>query len=106
MDLVDVLIAEHRSVEGLLADIETTSDRAIRRETLFAAIAELRRHSAREERFLYPTTREHLAAGEDLAAHELREHAHTDEMMDRIAVLDDTDPAYEPLITELFTEVR
>jgi hemerythrin-like domain-containing protein len=105
-DLVDVLIAGHRAVESLLADVETTSDRQLRRRTLAAAIAELRRHAALEQRFLHPATREHLDAGEILAAHESREHAEAGEKMDRIARLDDTDPEYEPLVSSLFVDVR
>jgi hemerythrin superfamily protein len=105
-DIVDVLTAEHRAVESLFADVETTSDRRLRRETLEAALTELRRHSAMEERFLYPATREHLASGEVLAAHELREHAAADEKINRLAGLDDTDPEFEPLVTSLFTDIR
>ena len=105
-DLVDVLIAEHRAVESLLADVETTSDRQLRRETLAAAIAELKRLSALEERFLHPATREHLDAGEVLAAYESREHAEAGEKMARLADLDDTDPEYEPLVSSLFFGVR
>jgi hemerythrin superfamily protein len=106
MDLVDVLIAEHRSVEGLMADIETTSDRAVRRETLFAAIAELKRHCENEERFLYPATRKCLETGDVLAAYEMREHAEVGEKLERIARLDDSDPGFEPLVSSLFTDVR
>jgi hemerythrin superfamily protein len=105
-DLVDVLTAEHRAVERLFADVETTSDRRLRRKTLAAALAELRRHSAMEERFLYPATREHVPSGEVLAAHELREHAEADAKMRRLARLDDSDPEYDPLVSSLFTDIR
>ncbi len=106
LDLVDVLIAEHRAVESLFADVETTSDRALRQKTLAAAIAEIRRHSAMEERYLYPATREHLPAGHALAAHELSEHAEANAKMNRLARLDDSDPDFEPLISALFTDIR
>jgi hypothetical protein len=105
-DLVDVLTAAHRAVERLFADVETIADRQLRRETLAAALAELRRLSAMEERFLFPTTREHLPSGEVLAAHELREHAEADAKMRRLARLDDTDPDFEPLVSSLFTDIR
>jgi hemerythrin superfamily protein len=105
-DLVDVLTAEHRAVESLFADVETTSDRALRRQTMAAVLAELRRHSAMEERYLYPATREHLAAGDALAAHEQREHAEADAKIDRLARLDASDPEYEPLMSALFTDIR
>lgn len=105
-DLVDVLTAEHRAVERLFADVETTADRQLRRETLAAVLAELRRHLAMEARFLYPATREHLAAGEVLAAHEQREHDEADAKMRRLAGLDDSDPEFELLVTSLFTDIR
>ena len=105
-DLVDVLTAEHRAVESLFADVETTSDRALRRQTMAAVLAELRRHSAMEERYLYPATREHVAAGDALAAHEQREHAEADAKIDRLARLDASDPEYEPLMSALFTDIR
>lgn len=106
LDLVDVLTAEHRAVESLFADVETTSDRAVRQETLAAAIAELRRHSAMEERYLYPVTRKHLPAGEALAAHELSEQAEAVAKMNRLARLDESDPEFEPLVNALFTDIR
>jgi hemerythrin superfamily protein len=105
-DLVDVLTAAHRTVESLLADVETTSDRRLRQRALVAALAALQRHSTIEERFLYPATRKHLPAGDVLAAHEEREHAEADEKMHRLARLDDTDPEYEPLVSSLFTDIR
>jgi hypothetical protein len=105
-DLVDVLTAAHRAVESLFADVETTSDRQLRRQALIAALAALRRHSTMEKLFLYPATRQHLPAGEVLAAHEQREHEAADEKMNRLARLDDTDPEYEPLVTSLFSDIR
>jgi hemerythrin-like domain-containing protein len=105
-DLVDVLTDEHRAVERLFADVETTSDRQLRRETLAAALAELRRHSDLEERFLHPATRKHLASGDVLAEHEQREHDEADAKMRRLAGLDDSDPEFEPLVSSLFTDIR
>jgi hemerythrin superfamily protein len=105
-DLVDVLTSEHRTVEGLFADIETTSDRALRRDALDAAIAALKRHSDLEERYLHPTTRERLEAGEVLAAHEEREHADAQALIERIGDLPDNDPELDPLLSTLMSDVR
>lgn len=105
-DIIDLLVTEHRVLEGLLADVETTSDRGLRREVLAAAIEELKRHSRTEERYLYPMTREQLPAGDAIAEHELREHADAEKICDRLSRLDDTDPAYDPLVTTMMTEVR
>ena len=105
-DIIDMLVTEHRVLEGLFADVETTSDRTVRREVLEAAIAELKRHAATEERYLYPMTREQLPAGDDIADHELREHADADRIIDRLATLDDADPTYDPLVSTMMTDIR
>lgn len=105
-DLIDVLTGEHRVLEGLFADVEVTTDRALRREALDAAIDQVRRHAANEEQFLYPATRAHLPAGDALADHELREHADADQLCTRLADLDDRDPAFDPLVSTMMTDVR
>lgn len=104
-DIIDMLVTEHRALEGLFADVETTSDRALRREVLEAAIASLKEHAAKEEQFLYPVTRE-LPAGDALADHELQEHADADRMIDRIKGLEDTHPDFDPLVSTMMTDVR
>ena len=105
-DIIDMLVTEHRTLEGLFADVETTSDRALRREVLDTAIASLKAHAAKEERFLYPVTRAQVPSGDALADHELREHADADLIIDRIRSLEDTDPEFDPLVTAMMTDVR
>jgi hemerythrin-like domain-containing protein len=105
-DIIDVLVSEHRTLEGLLADVETTSDRTLRLEVLEVAIASLKEHAAKEERFLYPVTRAQVPSGDALADHELREHADADRIIDRIRGLEDTDPEFDPLVTAMMTDVR
>ena len=105
-DLLDVLVEEHRTVERLFADFETTADRVRRRAMLAAMLAELQRHGATEERYLYPATRQYLPAGPDLAGHELRELAEADALAERVQRLDDADPEFEPLVDELMAGIR
>jgi hypothetical protein len=105
-DLLDVLTAEHRTVERLFADFETTADRIRRRAMLIAMLAELQRHGATEERYLYPATRQYLPAGVDLAGHELRELAEADALAERVRRLDVADPQFEPLVDELMAGIR
>jgi hypothetical protein len=104
-DLLDILVAEHRAVERLFADFET-ADRARRRVMLAAMLAELQRHGATEERYLFPATREYLPAGADLAGHELREQAEVDALAERVRGLDVADPEFGPLVNELMTGIR
>jgi hemerythrin superfamily protein len=105
-DIIDLLVTEHRALERLFADVETTSDRVLRREVLEAAIATPKEHAAKEERYLYPVTRTQVPCGDVLADHELREHADAGRMIDRIHDLEDTDPEFDPLVTSLMTTVR
>ncbi|MET7392725.1 hemerythrin domain-containing protein [Dactylosporangium sp. NPDC005572] len=73
-DLVAGLVAEHRRIEELFAEIETSPDPAARRAALDAALALLARHTAREEEHLHPLL------GAELAAYEAAEHARVAEL--------------------------
>ena len=105
-DIIDMLVVEHRVLEGLMADLETTRDLALWREVLETAIASLKNHAAREERFLHPLTRARVPSGDALADHELREHADADRIIDRIKSLEHTDPELDPLVTTMMTDLR
>jgi iron-sulfur cluster repair protein YtfE (RIC family) len=105
-DIIDLLVTEHRALEGLLADVETTSDRALRREVLDAAIASLKEHTAKEKQFLHPVTRARVPSGDVLVDHELREHADADRIIERIRGLADTDPEFDPLVSTMMNDVR
>ncbi|MEV6927708.1 hemerythrin domain-containing protein [Dactylosporangium sp. NPDC051485] len=74
-DLIDLLVAEHRRLESLFADVETARTSDGREAALGAALAALERHSLAEERFLHPALREYLPAGPEIAAYEDAEHA-------------------------------
>jgi hemerythrin-like domain-containing protein len=107
VDLVDLLVADHRTIERLFAEIETsTGNPKRRRETVDIVIAALRRHSSAEEEYLYPVAREHLSAGADIAEHEIAEHAEADELMNQLHSLDLTDSPFEPLLARLIEGIR
>ena len=105
-DLFDLLIADHRSIEWLFAEIETAGDLVTRRRALDEVIIELARHTVAEETYLYPVMRASLPAGDHLAAHEVGEHAEADELMDRLTSLNDGDPEFGTLLGALMSEVR
>jgi hemerythrin superfamily protein len=106
-DLIDVLTADHRTVERLFAEIETsTGNPKRRREVVDVVIAELTRHSSAEEQYLYPTAREHLSAGEDIADHEIAEHAEAEELMRQLMPLDVSDTQFDALLAELIEGIR
>lgn len=56
MDIITVLKEDHRNVEDLFKQLESSSDRAVKtKEKLFSQLmSELTLHAAAEERILYP----------------------------------------------------
>lgn len=99
-DLVDLLVAEHRRLESLFADIETARSPAARRVALDAAITMLAAHTATEERLLHA----HLPA--ELAEYEAAEHRRVDDLVARLTELNDVDPAFRLLLAALLEAVR
>jgi hypothetical protein len=99
-DLVDLLVAEHRRLESLFADIETAQTPAARRAALDTAITMLASHTATEERLLH----EHLPA--ELAEYEAAEHRRIDDLVVRLTELNDVDAAFGLLLAALLEAVR
>lgn len=84
-ELIEVLVADHRRVETLFAELEDgAGDRAHRRAVVDVAIAELVGHAVAEELYLLPVVRELLPDGDRIADHELRRHAEIERIMDTL----------------------
>lgn len=83
-DIIDEIITDHREVEDLFAQIEDTGNPLIQQGLVEHVITELVRHAVAEEQFLYPTARKALSDGDELADHELTEHAMAEELMTKL----------------------
>jgi hemerythrin superfamily protein len=106
-DLVDVLMADHREVESMFAELASGTGEAEHRKRLTdVVIAELVRHSVAEEMYLYPAAKAALPDGEQLSEHEIAEHAEAEVLMNRIDELDPTDPEFEPTVAKLIEAIR
>jgi hemerythrin superfamily protein len=105
-NLVDAIVADHREVEGVFAEIEATNDRERRRELVEHVIVELVRHSVAEEQYLYPTAREVLPNGDEEVDHELEEHAEAEQVMKDLERTDAADPKFDDLVSKLIGDVR
>jgi len=106
-DLVSVLVEDHREVEAAFARFDALPPGdPRRRQVADEAIAELVRHSVAEEMYLYPTTRRALPDGDDLADHEIDEHATAERTMKQVEGVDVTDPRFDQLMAALMQEVR
>ncbi|MQA09806.1 MAG: hemerythrin domain-containing protein [Pseudonocardiaceae bacterium] len=106
-NLIDVIIEDHRAVDGVFAELETGSASAERRSQLAEhAIAELVRHSVAEEQFMYPAIRERLTNGDEIADHEIEEHSQAERVMKDLQGREPTDPKFDQLLRELIKDVR
>lgn len=89
-DLIEVLVTDHRRVETLFAELESgNAGPDQRRDLLDVIVAELMGHAVAEELYLYPTVRELLPDGDQIAERGLRQHADAERTMD---ALDAADP--------------
>ena len=104
-DLVEDIISDHREVEAVFSQIEAGGDDG-KRDLVEHVITELVRHSVAEEQYLYPTVRRVLPNGDQLADHELKEHAEAEEVMKAIEKTDAQDPKFDELVGKLIEDIR
>jgi hemerythrin superfamily protein len=104
-NIIDDIITDHREVESVFSQLQS-ADPHSQPELVDHVIAELVRHSVAEEQYLYPVAREVLDDGDELADHELAEHAEAEEVMKNIEKAGPDDPRYDQLVRELISEIR
>ncbi|MEV6898764.1 hemerythrin domain-containing protein [Amycolatopsis sp. NPDC051372] len=106
-DLITVIVDDHHAVERVFTELESGADDPEHRKDLVDhVIAELVRHSVAEEQHMYPAAREHLDGGDELADHEIEEHAEAEKVMKDLARLDPGDEQFETLLAKLMEDIR
>jgi hemerythrin HHE cation binding domain-containing protein len=97
MDALAMLEAEHGKMRKLLAELEATTDRAVKtRQELFATIkGELTLHEVIEEEIFYPELKSHPKA-EDIVLEGYEEHHVVDLLMGELEQLDVEDETWGP----------
>jgi hemerythrin superfamily protein len=106
-NLISVITQDHREVEAVFQELESGEGTPEhRRDLADHVIAELVRHSVAEEEYMYPAAREALEGGDELADHELEEHAEAEKLMKQLDGLDPTDPRFDELLGTLMAEIR
>lgn len=107
-DLITVLTDEHREVEQVFGRLESlaggTSEQAeqLARQLVICLV----QHSVAEEIYLYPTVRERLTGGDELADQEVSEHDEAERTMQRLESQSPSDPDFWPAVHELMREIR
>lgn len=106
-NLIDVIMADHREVEAVFAELESgQGSPQHRRDLADHVIAELVRHSVAEEQHMYPAARDALSDGDEIADHELEEHAEAERVMKSLDGLDPEDSKFDELIGKLIADIR
>ncbi|MEU1835942.1 hemerythrin domain-containing protein [Micromonospora chersina] len=106
-DVVDVLMTDHREVEAIFVELESRQGTPEhRRQLADVVIAELVRHSVAEEAYVYPAARKALPDGDQLAEHEISEHADAERTMKELESLDPSEPRFDELLTKLTATIR
>ncbi len=106
-DVVDVLSADHREVEAIFVELESRQGTPEhRRQLADVMIAELIRHAIAEEAYVYPTARKALPDGDQVADHEISEHADAERTMKELESLDPSDPRFDQLLAHLTSTIR
>ena len=102
-DAIDMLTADHRTVERLFSQAEIGPGRE---DVVRQIVEELSVHAVIEEQVLYPAVRREVPGGEELADHALEEHQEAKETLASIEKAGLTGPEAETLLTQLISSVR
>jgi hemerythrin superfamily protein len=105
-DVVDILVADHREMMELLAQINHTTDPDQRRDLIDTVIAEVMRHAVAEEMHVYPTVEERVPNGTAMVEHDKEEHQEIVETMKEIEAVDTASPAFMGHVQKLEGQLR
>lgn len=106
-DMIGMLIEDHRNVEQAFQEFEGgIADASRRRNLVDHIITELVRHSVAEEQYLYPAARQTLENGNEIADHEISEHAEAEQLMKRLEELDSEDRQFDETTRQLISSIR
>jgi hypothetical protein len=100
-DVLDLLLLEHREVEGLLIDLRHAGTGPQRRAVADQLIARLVRHFFVEEMFLVPLVRDYFIHGEESVAHDRDEHHELELLLRHLESLDGADPRFMEVVLDL-----
>jgi iron-sulfur cluster repair protein YtfE (RIC family) len=99
--VVNVLKQDHRAVEKLFSDFESSGDQS----TVDTICQELDVHMEVEERVVYPVLRDDVTGGTQMAQHAEKEHAEARQIVGRIRQTKDADHLSD-LVQELKSAIE
>jgi hemerythrin superfamily protein len=82
IDVIELLERDHRLIDGLAEQLDTTDDPVEIRHLFMRIVEELSAHEAAEQQVVFPAFRAQFeAAGNDTLAHRLGEHEELNELL-------------------------
>lgn len=107
-DVITFLTEQHREVADVFAQLEDMDGATDEKPQRLAeqVVTSLVKHSVAEEIYLYPAVRKALPDGDDLADHELGEHAEAEQTMKQLEALSPEQPQFWPTLHQLIGEIR
>jgi len=100
-DVLDLLMQEHRELEGLLRDLRYAGTAQQRRARADQLIASLVRHSLVEETYVVPLVRDYLIDGEESVAQDRHEHDELEQLLRDLESLDGANPRLMEVVLDL-----
>lgn len=105
MSAIEVLKQDHRTVEQLFGQFqEAAASPERKQEIMTEIIRELSVHAAIEEEILYPTVREVLPDGDELAEESLREHNQAKQLLSDLDTMSPEDPEFDQRVGQLMED--
>lgn len=114
-DVFDVLSADHHEVQQMLADLEsgpslstgaTEVQLAARAKIAEKLIIESSKHEAVEEQYFWPTVRDRVWNGDQLADHAVGQEGEAKHVLARLDKVAPTDPEFDDLLTKFIPAAR
>ena len=107
MSAIEVLKRDHRTVEQLFGQYqEATTSPERKKEVVNQITRELSVHAAIEEEILYPTVREALPDGDELAEESLREHQQAKQVLSDLDGMSGDDPEFDQRVGRLMEDFQ
>ncbi len=107
MSAIDVLKQDHRAVEQLFGQYqEATASPERKREIVDQIIRELSVHAAIEEEILYPTVRESIPGGDELAQESLQEHHQAKQVLSDLDAMSPDDAEFDQRVGRLMEDFQ
>lgn len=107
-DAIDLLIHDHRTVDGLFEEYETLDGGtdARKRDLVDQMIQELSIHAAIEEQLLYPFIRNEVPGGGTLADEGLHEHQEAKGLLDNLERMQPGESGFDQTVKTLINAIR